>query len=42
MNINKVKRERQANFFSLEEKLLVELVLKHGQIIENKDTDADI
>jgi len=40
--MNKVKRERQANFSSLEEKLLVDLILKHRYIIENKETDAEV
>ncbi|XP_050062463.1 uncharacterized protein LOC126552028 [Aphis gossypii] len=40
--MNKDKRERQANFTLLEEKSLVELVLKYGSIIENKETDSDI
>lgn len=40
--MNKPKRDRQANFSPLEEKLLVELVLKYGSIIENKETDSDI
>jgi hypothetical protein len=40
--MNKLKRDRQANFSLLEEKLLVELVLKYGSIIENKETDSDI
>lgn len=40
--MNKEKRERQANFSSSEEKLLVELVLKYGSVIENKETDSDV
>jgi len=40
--MNKEKRERQANFTLSEEKLLVELVLKYGSVIENKETDSDI
>jgi len=40
--MNKEKRERQANFTLSEEKLLMELVLKYGSIIENKETDLDI
>lgn len=40
--MNKEKRERQANFTLSEEKLLVELVLKYGSVIENKETDSDV
>lgn len=40
--MNKEKRERQANFTLSEEKSLVELVLKYGSIIENKETDSDV
>jgi len=40
--MNKDKRDRQANFTLSEEKSLVELVLKYGSIIENKETDSDI
>lgn len=38
--MNKVKNEKRANFSFLEEKLLVELILKHGNIIENKETGS--
>jgi len=40
--MNNEKRERQANFIFSEEKLLVELVLKYGSVIENKETDSDV
>jgi len=38
----KIKRGRQANFSSLKEKLLVGLILKYGNIIKSKETNANI
>jgi len=40
--MNKAKRDRQANFSSHEEEILIKLVLENGHIIENKETDADV
>jgi len=36
------KRERQVNFSSCEEEILVQLILENGHIVENKETDADM
>ncbi|XP_060846136.1 uncharacterized protein LOC132925789 [Rhopalosiphum padi] len=36
----KVKRERSTNFIESELKLLVDLVVRHNKILENKKTDA--
>lgn len=40
--MEKVKRERQTNFTSDEEVLLIKLVLENGKIIENKQTDSEV
>lgn len=36
------KRDRQVNFSSCEEEILVQLILENGHIVENKETDADM
>lgn len=37
---SKVKRERSTNFIDSELELLVDLVVRHNKILENKKTDA--